>query len=102
MRRRTDYILMLRPWSLSTFMAALLAVAFATTMQELFAEFGARLCFSGFLPAILIASLVGGAPAGIFATLLTIPIVWWAFMPPYFEFSPFTPADREALAILRK
>jgi len=47
---------------------------------------------AGLLPAILIASLVGGAPAGIFATLLTIPIVWWAFMPPYFEFSPFTPA----------
>jgi Domain of unknown function (DUF4118) len=92
MRKGTDYILKLRPWSLSTFMAALLAVAFATTMQELFAEFGARICFAGFFPAILIASLLGGAPAGIFATLLTIPIVWWAFMPPYFEFSPFTPA----------
>jgi K+-sensing histidine kinase KdpD len=98
MRRRTDYILMLRPWSLSTFMAALLAVAFATTMQELFAEFGARFCFAGFFPAILIASLVGGAPAGIFATLLTIPIVWWAFMPPYFEFNPLTPADYDSLA----
>jgi hypothetical protein len=66
MRRRTDYILMLRPWSLSTFMAALLAVAFATTMQELFAEFGARFCFAGFFPAILIGSLVGGAAGGHF------------------------------------
>jgi len=50
MRRRTDYILMLRPWSLSTFMAALLAVAFATTMQKLFAEFGARLCSLAYFP----------------------------------------------------
>ena len=47
---------------------------------------------------ILIASLVGGAPAGIFATLLTIPIVWWAFMPPYFEFNALTPADYDSLA----
>ena len=97
-RKSTDYILTLRPWSLSTFMAALLALAFATTMQELFAEFGARFCFAGFFPAILIASLVGGAPAGIFATLLTIPTVWWAFMPPYFEFNTLTPADYDGLA----
>jgi K+-sensing histidine kinase KdpD len=98
MRKSTDYILKLRPWSLSTFMAALLAVAFATTMQELFAGFGARICFAGFFPAILIASLLGGAPAGIFATLLTIPIVWWAFIPPYFEFGTLTRADYDSVA----
>jgi hypothetical protein len=98
MRKGTDYILKLRPWSLSTFLAAVLAVAFATTMQEVFAEFGARFYFAGFFPAILIASLMGGAPAGIFATLLTIPIVWWEFMPPYFEFNPLTPADYDSLA----
>ena len=98
MRKGTDYILKLRPWSLSTFMAALLAVAFATTMQELFAGFGARICFAGFFPAILIASLLGGAPAGIFATLLTIPIVWWAFIPPYFEFNTLTLADYDSIA----
>jgi K+-sensing histidine kinase KdpD len=123
MRKSTDYIFRLRPWSLSTFLAALLALAFATTMQEVFASFGATLHFAGFFPAILIASLIGGAPAGIFATLVTIPIVWWAFMPPYFDFNPLTAADydsfttfllssslvisfsqlcREALAILRK
>ena len=99
MRKHTDYILKLRPWSIYTFLAAVLAVAFATTMQELFAEFGARFYFAGFFPAILIASLVGGAPAGVFATLLTIPIVWWAFIPPYFEFNPLTRADYDSLAI---
>lgn len=99
MRKRTDYILLkLRPWSLSTFLAAVLAVAFATTMQELFAELGARFYFAGFFPAILIASLAGGAPAGTFATLLTIPVVWWAFMPPYFEFNRLTHADYDSLA----
>jgi hypothetical protein len=116
MRRRTDYILMLRPWSLSTFMAALLAVAFATTMQELFAEFGARFCFAGFFPAILIASLVGGSAGGHFCYPAHHPDRLRAFMPPYFEFNPslatfllssslvvsFSQLCREALAILRK
>jgi K+-sensing histidine kinase KdpD len=99
MRKRADYIFRLRPWSWSTFLAALLAVAFATAMQEVFASFGATLYFAGFFPAILIASLVGGAPAGIFATLLTVPVVWWAFMPPCFEFSPLTAADYDRFAI---
>jgi K+-sensing histidine kinase KdpD len=98
MRKRNDYLLRLRPWSISTFIAALLAVALATTMQEILASFGARLCFAGFFPAILVASLLGGAPAGIFAALVTIPIVWWAFMPPYFEFNPLTPADYDSFA----
>lgn len=98
MRKRNDYLLRLLPWSISTFIAALLAVALATTMQEILASFGARLCFAGFFPAILVASLLGGAPAGIFAALVTIPIVWWAFMPPYFEFNPLTPADYDSFA----
>ena len=98
MHKRTDYLLRLRPWSISTFLAALLAVALAYSMQEILASFGARLYFAGFFPAILIASLLGGAPAGIFAALVTIPIVWWAFMPPYFEFNPLTPADYDSFA----
>lgn len=99
MRNRADCIFRLRPWSLSTFLAALLALAFAATMQEVFASFGTTLHFAGFVPAVLITSLVGGAPAGIFATILTIPIVWWAFMPPYFEFNPLTAADYDSFAI---
>jgi K+-sensing histidine kinase KdpD len=97
MRKGADYLLGLRPWSVSTFLAALLAVALATTMQEVFAAFGAKLYFAGFFPAILIASLLGGAPAGIFAAMVTIPIVWWAFMPPYFEFNSLTPQDYDSM-----
>ena len=97
MRKGADYLLGLRPWSFSTFLAALLAVAFATTMQEVFAACGTNLYFAGFFPAILIASLLGGVPAGIFAAVVTIPIVWWAFMPPYFEFSALTPQDSDSM-----
>jgi K+-sensing histidine kinase KdpD len=99
MRKRTNFILQLRPWSPSAFLAALLVIAFAAAMQEVFVSFGATLCFAAFVPAILIASLLAGTPAGLFATLLTIPIVWWAFMPPYFEFNPLTTADYDNFSI---
>lgn len=123
MRKSAEYILKVRPWSPSAFLAALLVIALAAGTQELLASFGTKLCFATFFPAILIASLLGGAPAGAFAVVITIPIVWWAFMPPYFQFAPLTAEDydqivsfllcssllicfsqlyREALALLRK
>ena len=99
MRARTDYLLKLRPWSLPAFAAAFIAVMFAATMQEIIASFGTTPYFAGFVPAILVASLLGGAPAGTFAALITIPIVWWAFMPPHFEFNPLTAAEYDSFAV---
>ena len=95
---KTDYLPRLQPWSPAAFATAFAAVAFAATMQEIFASFGTLFYFAGFVPAILVASLLGGAPAGTFAAVLTIPIVWWAFMPPHFEFNPLTAADYDRFA----
>jgi two-component sensor histidine kinase len=39
--------------------------------------------FTTFYPAVLFASLWGGARVGIFAALLGGIISWWAFLPPY-------------------
>ena len=94
-----DVILRVRPWSPSAFLTALLAIVLAATIQEMFAVFGAKFYFAAFFPAILVASVLAGAPAGVFATLLTIPIVWWAFMPPYFEFQPLTTDDYHRFAM---
>jgi K+-sensing histidine kinase KdpD len=99
MHGRSEYLLLLRPWSLSAFGAAFMAVMFAATMQEIIASFGPMPYFAGFIPAILVAGLLGGVPAGTFAALITIPIVWWAFMPPYFEFSPLTAAEYDSFAV---
>ena len=98
MRHRSNYLLRLQPWSPVTFAAAVGAVAFAATLQEIAATFGITPYFAGFIPAILVVSLVCGAPAGILATLLTIPVVWWAFMPPHFEFNPLTSAEYDSFA----
>ena len=94
-----NVILRVRPWSPSAFFAAVLMIALAATIQEMFVILGAKLYFASFFPAILVASLLAGAPAGIFATLLTIPVVWWAFMPPYFEFEPLTTDDYHRIAM---
>jgi hypothetical protein len=95
-----NVILRVRPWSLAAFLTAVLVIALAATIQEMFAVFGvAKLYFASFFPAILVASLLAGAPAGIFATVLTIPVVWWAFMPPYFEFEPLTIDDYHRFAM---
>jgi hypothetical protein len=74
-------------------------VMFAATLQEIIASFGTTPYFAGFVPAILVAGLLGGAPAGTFAAALSIPIVWWAFMPPHFEFNPLTKADYDRFAM---
>lgn len=92
-------ILRVRPWSPSAFLTAVLAITLAATIQEAFAVFGVKLYFASFFPAILAASLLAGAPAGIFATLLTIPIVWWAFIPPHFQFQPLTGDDYHRFAM---
>jgi K+-sensing histidine kinase KdpD len=98
MHNRSDYLPRLQPWSLSAFGAAAAAVLFAATMQEIIASFGTTPYFAGFIPAILVVSLLRGAPAGTFAALLAIPTVWWTFMPPHFEFNPLTAADYDSLA----
>lgn len=94
-----DVILRVRPWSPSAFLAAVLAIVLAASVQELFVFLGVKLYFASFFPAILVASLVAGAPAGVFATLLTIPVVWWAFMPPHFQFEPLSSDDYDRFAM---
>jgi len=97
MRRGADYILKVRP--VSAYLAVLLVIALAAALQEVVVLLGSTQYFATFFPAILIASLLGGAAAGAFAAALTIPIVWWAFMPPYFEFNPLSAEDYDQIAI---
>jgi hypothetical protein len=63
------------------------------------ASLGLQFYFATFLPAVLAVGLVAGAPAGAFAALVAMPIVWWAFMPPAFEFGPLSPADYDQFVL---
>jgi K+-sensing histidine kinase KdpD len=76
---------------------AALALAIATRM--VLAELGMPLYFATFLPAILVTALLAGVPAAAFSTVSSVVIVWWAFIPPVFEFSALTRAELHALTL---
>jgi two-component sensor histidine kinase len=88
-----------REWSPSALLLAPVAVLLATLLRLCFSYFGASLYFATFFPAVLIVSLVAGAPAGVLTLLLTIPVVWWAFLPPSFAFGPLAPIDYANFAL---
>jgi hypothetical protein len=122
-RKGGDFLFRLKPWSPTAFAVALLATIAASFVQEAAASLGISLHFAAFFPAIILVSLLAGAPAGAATAALAIPVIWWEFLPPQFEFSPLTGADyyrfeiflllsalgifacniyREALALLRR
>jgi K+-sensing histidine kinase KdpD len=71
-------------------LVAVAALAAAVAMRAILAELGMPLYFTTFLPAILATALLVGVPAAAFTSVSAVIIVWWAFMPPVFEFSPLT------------
>ncbi|TCU78452.1 hypothetical protein EDE08_101232 [Bradyrhizobium sp. R2.2-H] len=79
-----------RPWSWQAFLLGLIVVAMSAVVQGICVALGAKLYFAAFLPSLFVLGIVTGAPAAGFAALLTIPVVWWGFMPPLFRFSPLT------------
>jgi hypothetical protein len=83
----------LRPWSWQAFLFAFAMVAISGLIQGACLLAGSNLLFAAFLLAVFIVGVVAGAPAAGFALLLSIPVVWWAFVPPFFMFNPLTIAD---------
>ena len=86
-----------RPWSWQAFLLGLIVVAASAAVQGVCVALGAKLYFATFLPSLFVLGLVAGAPAAIFAALLTVPLVWFAFIPPVFEITPLTAADADSI-----
>lgn len=96
---KPEYWLRLRPWSLAALLVALGAIAAAIAIRVVLAELGMSLYFATFLPAILFTALLAGVPAAAFASVSSVVIVWWAFIPPVFEFSMLTRAELHAVTL---
>ncbi|WP_314952360.1 DUF4118 domain-containing protein [Bradyrhizobium cosmicum] len=86
-----------RPWSWQAFLLGFIIVAVSAALQGVCVAFGAKLYFAAFLPGLFVLGLVAGAPAAAFAALLTIPLVWWAFIPPFFQFAPLSSSHAESV-----
>ena len=80
------FIPQIRPWSWQAFVFAFIMVLVSAVIQGACLALGAKLYFVAFLPAIFIVGIVAGVPAAAFFLFLTIPLVWWAFIPPFFSF----------------
>ena len=86
-----------RPWSWQAFLLGFAIVAASAAVQGACVALGAKLYFAAFIPSIFLVGVLAGAPAAVFAVLLIIPLVWWAFMPPFFEFSALTSAHTDSI-----
>lgn len=86
-----------RPWSWQAFLLGFVVVAASAAIQGACVALGAKLYFAAFLPSLFVLGVVAGAPAAMFAALLTIPLVWWAFMPPFFEFTALSSANADSI-----
>jgi K+-sensing histidine kinase KdpD len=96
---KPEYWLRLNPWSWSALLVAVAALAAAIVTRMVLAELGLPLYFATFLPAILLTALLAGVPAAAFSTVSSVVIVWWAFIPPVFEFSALTRAELHAITL---
>jgi two-component sensor histidine kinase len=82
----------LRPDSIEAYAFAVLCVAVATLMRELFklTNVSGLVIYSTYYPAAALAIVVGGRRAGVLALVLGGLAAYWFFMPPYYEFQPLT------------
>ncbi len=86
-----------RPWSWQAFLLGCGVVAMSAALQGICVALGAKLYFAAFLPGLFVLGLVAGAPASVVAALFTIPLVWWAFIPPFFTFSALSSANADSI-----
>jgi K+-sensing histidine kinase KdpD len=96
-RARLFGVTWVRPWSWQAFLLGLAVVAMSAVLQGLCVALGAKPYFAAFLPGLFVLAFVAGAPAAAFAALLTIPLVWWAFIPPFFAFTALTSASADSI-----
>jgi hypothetical protein len=88
----------IRPYSAAAFGIALTSVAAATLLRFAGGWASTDLRFAIYLPAILVTGLLAGAPAAIGAAIASVLIIFWAFMPPYFEWK--WPSEIEQMNVL--
>ncbi len=95
--RRTRFVERVRPYSWTALLVVIVCLAAAWLLRVIVSDFGIDALFPTFYPAVLLAALVAGTPAGVATILGAILIAWWAFIPPVYEFGPLT---REQIANL--
>ncbi|HEX4407852.1 MAG TPA: HWE histidine kinase domain-containing protein [Xanthobacteraceae bacterium] len=90
MHRWISLVERIRPFSFAALLLVVVCLAAATLLRLGFGLIGVNVPFGTYYPAVLIAALIAGWPAGAGIIIGAVIIAWWAFIPPLFEFSPLT------------
>ncbi len=61
---------------------------------------GTGIPFAGFFPAIGVAAIVAGAPAGIAVSIGALVLVWWAVKEPHFVIHALSGRERSEMVWL--
>ena len=80
----------LRRGCVNAYLASLGLIALATILREAVGFLAGEniFIFSGYYPAVLFATYIGGLEVGCFTLFLGGMIGWWAFLPPHFHLFP--------------
>ena len=78
-------------------MTAVVVLAISSTLQFLLTKPGAELYFAMFFPAVFVAGLLAGPRAASLTAVLSVPLVWWIFIPPRFGFDRLSATHSESL-----
>jgi K+-sensing histidine kinase KdpD len=90
----------LRPNSLAGYIVAIACIAMATLIRLGFGWLGGEMLpLVSYYPAILLAALVGGTGAGLFAMVLSLVAVWSAYPAPLLSFGPIERDDSVGLSL---
>jgi K+-sensing histidine kinase KdpD len=89
-----------RPNSLAGYFMALACIAIATLIRLGFGWLGGEMLpLVSYYPAILLAALVGGTGAGLFAMVLSLVAVWSTFPAPLLSFGPLAREESVGLSL---
>ncbi len=89
----TQSIERIRPYSFAAFVLAIACVSGATLLRVAFGWMGVNLPFATYFPAVLVAALLAGIPAGVGVMIASVLIVRWVFIPPYYQFDTLSRTD---------
>jgi two-component sensor histidine kinase len=93
MDSRTPLIERIRPCSFAAFLVAIVCLGLATALRIAAGRLGVNLLFATYFPAVLVTAMLAGVPASLGVIFGSIGIVWWAFIPPFYEFAPPSTTD---------
>jgi two-component sensor histidine kinase len=91
--RWTPLVERILPYSFAALLLALVCIGLATLLRIAFGWLGVSLPFDTYFPAVLVAALLAGIPAGVGVIIGSVIVVWWAFIPPAYVFSSLSAAD---------